>query len=57
MQAQIDGTIVVAQLTLPPSEKVSPAKAVAPPPKKDVAKTDGVDAGKDGPKRGREGAI
>ncbi|KAL2937778.1 Serine/arginine-rich splicing factor SR45 [Bienertia sinuspersici] len=33
---------------------VSPAKAVAPVPKKDVSRNDGVDAGKDGPKRGRE---
>lgn len=46
----------MAQLTLPPSDKVSPAKAAAPA-KKDVPKGDGVDIGKDVPKRAREGEI
>jgi len=55
LQAQIDGNVVGARFTLPRREKVSPPKAAAPPPKRDVSKTDGADAEKDGPKRMREG--
>ena len=57
LQAQIDGNVVGARFTLPRREKVSPPKAPAPPPKRDVSKSDGADAEKDGPKRIREGKI
>ncbi|KAH9604956.1 hypothetical protein KSS87_017064 [Heliosperma pusillum] len=52
-EAQIDGNVIKVTFTLPPREKVSPVKAVVPP-KRDVTKNDGSDAGKDGPKRTRE---
>ena len=57
LQAQIDGNVVQARFTLPPRQKLSPPlKAIASAPKRDVPKTDNVNADgeKDGPKRQRE---